>query len=121
MKFLFKLIAKNKVYLSRAMFYASMLNTAMLVLITKDKYIPEIHGLLILFFGGIIVILVGYIDHTYVFKHEAKHINSKNDLKHDMIRIEKKLDKLIDAKNTKSEPYKKGKEALRRLRNSKLF
>lgn len=92
----FDTIAKFKVYFSSAGLYLSVVNFLMILATFKLTYGIDISAFILVPLGFIGVIILGYLDYILILKYQTKHSNKKNDLKHQMNRIEKKLDKLLE-------------------------
>ena len=93
---MFKHIAKLKVYLGRAVSYISILNFIMISATFKVSYGLDISIFLLAPVMVIIALIAGYIDYKVVLKHEIRHNNEQNNVKHQIDVIEKKIDSLVE-------------------------
>ena len=88
---IFSSIAKFKVYYGNATFYLSIINFSMLLASTKLLYginIPLITVVPLAFLG---LLVVGYADYKFVSPKTLIYVNKKNDMKHQLNRIEETL------------------------------
>lgn len=92
----FDRIARFKVYFSSAGLYLSIINFLMILATFKLTYKINISAYILVPLGFIGVLLLGYLDYILILKHQTKHSNKKNNLKHQLDRIEKKLDELLE-------------------------
>ena len=88
---LFELIAKYKIYYSNAGLYMSIVNFILILATFKINYKINISLFLLAPIGFIVMFTIGYIDYKLVSAHQLKYINSRNDIKHQLDRIEKIL------------------------------
>ena len=88
---LFKYIAKGKNFLSRALSYVGIINAILIMLTFKKVYEIQIDSIYIIIVGVIILLSIGIFDYYFIFEHEFKHTNNRNDLKKDIIEIKKLL------------------------------
>jgi hypothetical protein len=95
---IFSIIAKFKVYFGSVGLYLSIVNFLMILATLKLAYKINISAYYIVPVGFTLVILLGWLDYSLILKHQTKHSNKKNDLKIQMDRIEKKLDKILSEK-----------------------
>lgn len=95
---LFALVAKFKVYFGSAGIYLSIGNFLMILATFKLAYKVELSAYYIVPIGFILIILLGWLDYNLILKYQTQHSNKKNDLKIQMDRIEKKLDKILSIK-----------------------
>ena len=94
----FETVAKFKVYFGSAGLYLSVVNFLMILATFKLTYGINVSAFIIVPLGFLGVILLGFLDYTLILKYQTKHSNKKNDLKHQLNRIEKKLDELLEEK-----------------------
>lgn len=92
---LFEKLAHVKVYFASAGVYTNIVNFALILATFKATYNIDIPVYVLVPFGFVCIITVGFIDYTMILKHQQKHVNKQNDLKVDMIKLEKKIDKLL--------------------------
>lgn len=93
MKWLFKLIARQKIYVGRAGAYIGILNTLLLLMTFKQIYHIDIPAIYILIVGAIGILILGKLDYHLIMKHEVRHNNLQNDLKSDLKEIKELLNK----------------------------
>jgi len=91
----FDLIARFKVYFSSAGLYLSIANFLMILATFKLTYNIKISAYILVPIGFLGVILLGFLDYMLILKYQTKHSNKKNSLKHQLDRIEEKLDELL--------------------------
>ena len=89
---MFNIIAKLKVYFSRAGMYISVLNFLMLLATFKLSYKVQISAMILIPLGLIFTLFIGWIDYKLVMKHELEHVNKQNDIKAQLNVIQKKLE-----------------------------
>lgn len=82
---------KLKIYYSSAAFYISMINFLMILATAKKTYDIDISLFVVVPIGIAGAMLVGWLDYTFVMKHQLKHTNKQNDIKIQLNRIEEKL------------------------------
>lgn len=89
MSSLFRLIAKAKNFGGRTASYLTFLNAYMILatFLTVQGYSIPFYFLL----PGMVfmVVLIGSIDYFFILKEELAHINSQNDMKHDLQEIKR--------------------------------
>lgn len=88
--------AELKIYYSSAAIYVSMINFLMIIATAKKTYDMQVSLFLIIPVGIIIAIIIGWLDYTYIMKHQLKHTNKKNDIKIQLNRIEEKLNIMLE-------------------------
>jgi hypothetical protein len=91
---LLNLIAQTKVYFSNAGIYLSIANFIMILATFKLAYKISISAYILVPAGFLLVLLIGYLDYRLIFLKQTQHINKRNDIKHQLNRIEKKLEQL---------------------------
>ncbi|MDA3856069.1 MAG: hypothetical protein PF569_07445 [Candidatus Woesearchaeota archaeon] len=92
---IFSLVAQIKVYFGNVGIYLSIANFLMLLATFKLAYGINISAFLLVPTGFILIIFLGWLDYNLILKYQSQHSNKKNDLKHQLNRIEEKLDKIL--------------------------
>ena len=91
---LFEKVAKIKVYFIRALSYLSILNFMMIFATFKKAYNIPISSYIIIPFGVLCALIVGYLDYKLVLGYETEHNNKQNNVKLQLDRMEILLGKL---------------------------
>ena len=91
---IFNLIAHIKVYFSNAGIYLSIANFVMILATFKLAYNINISAYALVPIGFVMVLIVGWVDYRFIFLKQTQHINKRNDIKHQLDRIEKKIEEL---------------------------
>lgn len=91
MSWIFKALAKMKVYFSGASLYLSGANFILLLATVKQSYSLPFSGWWLVPIGGVVAIGVGWLDYTFILKHQQEHTNKQNDIKDQLDRIERRL------------------------------
>ena len=88
---IFELLGEIKVYFTQTGTYISVINFVMLMATVKQVYNINISAFILVPLGLMGMIILGYIDYKIISPHFIKHVNKKNDVKHQLNRIEKLL------------------------------
>jgi len=91
---MFNLLAKIKVYYSRAGIYVSVLNFLMILATFKITYDIQISAFILVPIGLLFTLGVGFMDYKLVMKHEITHSNKQNNIKKQLDEIQKQLENL---------------------------
>lgn len=93
-KNIFRFIAILKNYGQRSMQYFGFVNSFLIIMtyISVNEY--GLSGFIVLPILVVLVLIIGALDHYFILKNELEHVNSKNDLKNDLVYIKEKLKKL---------------------------
>ena len=95
---LFELIAKCKVYVMRSATYITILNFLMIIATFKKTYNIPISSFILVPCGVIGGLILGWIDYKVILSRETIMNNKQNNVKHQIDRIESKLDQLLKKK-----------------------
>lgn len=90
-------IARFKVIFSSASFYISVLNFALILATFKKTYNIPISAYVIIPLGLISLLIIGLVDYIFILRKQSAMINKKNNIKSQLDRVEKKIDKLINS------------------------
>lgn len=93
---LIKKLVPLKVYMNRSSSYVSIINFAMLFATFKKTYNINISSFILIPIGFIITLFIGYIDYKFILAKEIQHNNKQNNIKHQLNKIEKKLNTFIN-------------------------
>jgi hypothetical protein len=88
--------AKLKSYFAFSGIYISMINFSLIIATFKATYDIDVSVFIIIPLGFLTILFIGFMDYNFVFYHQTKHVNKKNDIKIQLDRIEKQLE---DMKN----------------------
>jgi hypothetical protein len=88
---MFKFLAKLKVYVMRTSTYLSIINLILIFLTFKKTYEIQVSSFLLVPIILLFAILIGFLDHKLILRHELHHINKQNNIKDQLDRIENKL------------------------------
>ncbi len=92
---MFNLLAKIKVYYSRAGIYVSVLNFLMILATFKITYDIQVSAIIIVPIGLLFTLGVGLMDYKLVMKHEIVHSNKQNNIKKQLDEIQKQINLLL--------------------------
>jgi len=90
---LFNIVGKGKVYFNRVSMYLGIMNFILILANFKQNYNIEIPVLLVIPLGLLFILIIGWIDYNFIMKHEITHSNKQNDIKKQLNRIERSLNK----------------------------
>jgi hypothetical protein len=88
----FEWIAQLKVYFGQASLYLSGANFILLLAAVKQSYALPFSAWFLIPVGIFVTIGVGWLDYTFILKHQQEHTNKMNDIKDQLDRIEKRLE-----------------------------
>lgn len=88
----FRLVAQMKNFGQRSMSYLSYVNS--LLIISTFLSVKEYHISMFVLLPVLVLVvsIIGYIDYRFILAEELKHINTRNNIKHDLEKIKKKLE-----------------------------
>ena len=99
MNSLFKLVGQSKVYMARATSWIGFINLFLLIANFKLLYGIPIPLWLVLALGSIIMSVGAYLDYRFVYPYEIAYVNAQNDIKHQLDRNEKQVNRIEDQIN----------------------
>ena len=91
---MFNILARFKVYFSRASIYISLLNFLMILATFKLTYNINVSAIIIVPLGMLFTFFIGWLDYNLVMKHEIKHNNKQNNIKTQLDYIQKQLEEI---------------------------
>lgn len=87
----FRLVSKVKICFTQAGNYIGMVNFLILLLSLRKLYEIDISIFILIPVGFSLMLLVGFLDYTFILPNYLKHINKQNDIKEDLEEIKKIL------------------------------
>ena len=96
---LFKLLARGKVFYSRAALYISVLNFLMIMGTFKKTYSIHISLYLLVPLGVIFVLAIGIFDYHMVMANEIEYSNKRNDIRSKLDELDSKIEVLLNDKS----------------------
>jgi UDP-N-acetylmuramyl pentapeptide phosphotransferase/UDP-N-acetylglucosamine-1-phosphate transferase len=93
LKLFLQWLAQMKVYFGQASLYLSAANFILLLAAVKQSYNINFSAWILVPVGIVVTMLVGWIDYTFILKHQQEHTNKMNDIKDQLDRIEKMFEK----------------------------